>query len=74
MKTLVILEMANNHMGSIDHAKKIIKKFSYITKLFNNFFCMANVAHMIVSHFKDHQSFHYSVITNVLLKNQRITF
>ena len=36
MKTLVILEMANNHMGSIDHAKKIIKKFSYITKKFSD--------------------------------------
>ena len=36
MKTLVILEMANNHMGSISHAKKIIKKFSYVTKKFSN--------------------------------------
>lgn len=36
MKTLVILEMANNHMGSIGHAKKIIKKFSYITKKFSD--------------------------------------
>ena len=36
MKTLVILEMANNHMGDISHAKKIIKKFSYITKKFSD--------------------------------------
>ena len=36
MKTLVILEMANNHMGNISHAKKIIKKFSYITKKFSD--------------------------------------
>jgi N-acetylneuraminate synthase len=36
MKTLVILEMANNHMGSIGHAKKIIKKFSNVTKKFSD--------------------------------------
>ena len=36
MKTLVILEMANNHMGSIDHAKKIIKKFSNVTRKFSD--------------------------------------
>ena len=36
MKTLVILEMANNHMGSISHAKKIIKKFSNITKKYSD--------------------------------------
>ena len=28
MKPIVILEMANNHMGSILHAKKIIESFS----------------------------------------------
>ena len=27
MKTLVILEMANNHMGSLTHAKKIVTDF-----------------------------------------------
>ena len=36
MKTLVILEMANNHMGSISHAKKIIKGFHYITRKFTD--------------------------------------
>ena len=36
MKTLVILEMANNHMGSISHAKKIIKGFNYITRKFTD--------------------------------------
>ena len=35
MKTLVILEMANNHMGSVGHAKKIIKEYSKITKVFD---------------------------------------
>ena len=35
MNTLVILEMANNHMGSLAHAKNIIKKFSNITKKFS---------------------------------------
>lgn len=34
-KPLVILEMANNHMGDINHAKKIIKEYSDITKRFN---------------------------------------
>ena len=36
MKTLVILEMANNHMGSVLHAKKIIKAYSQITKKFSD--------------------------------------
>jgi len=35
VNTLVILEMANNHMGSLAHAKNIIKKFSNITKKFS---------------------------------------
>ena len=35
-KPLVILEMANNHMGDISHAKKIIKKYSSITKSYKN--------------------------------------
>ena len=33
-RPLVILEMANNHMGDLNHAKKIIKEYSKIT---NNF-------------------------------------
>ena len=35
MKTLVILEMANNHMGSLVHAKKIVKNFKKVTKKFS---------------------------------------
>ena len=31
-KPLIIFEMANNHMGDINHAKKIIRNFSYISK------------------------------------------
>ena len=34
-KPLVILEMANNHMGDISHALKIIKTYSKITKNFS---------------------------------------
>ena len=34
MKATVILEMANNHMGSVAHAKKIIKKYYFITREF----------------------------------------
>ena len=33
-KPLVILEMANNHMGDLNHAKKIIKEYSHLTKKF----------------------------------------
>ncbi|MDC1003937.1 N-acetylneuraminate synthase family protein, partial [Candidatus Pelagibacter sp.] len=33
-KPLVILEMANNHMGDFNHAKKIIKEYSLLTKKF----------------------------------------
>ncbi len=33
---LIILEMANNHMGDLSHAKKIIKKYSSITKRYKN--------------------------------------
>ena len=32
-KPLVILEMANNHMGDLIHAKKIILEYSKITKM-----------------------------------------
>lgn len=35
-KRLVILEIANNHMGDLSHAKKIIKKYSSITKKYKN--------------------------------------
>ena len=35
MKTLVILEMANNHMGSLVHAKRIVKDFKKITNKFS---------------------------------------
>ena len=37
MKTLVILEMANNHMGSVGHAKKIIKEYNKITKPYKKY-------------------------------------
>jgi sialic acid synthase SpsE len=36
MKTLVILEMANNHMGSLSHAKKIVTSFKEVTKKFSD--------------------------------------
>ena len=35
-KPLVILEMANNHMGDLIHAKKIIFQYSKITKKYNS--------------------------------------
>lgn len=35
-KPLVILEMANNHMGDINHGKKIITEFFKITKKYND--------------------------------------
>ena len=35
-KPLVILEMANNHMGDKSHALKIIKTYSKITKPLSN--------------------------------------
>jgi len=34
-KPLFILEMANNHMGDVEHGVKIIREFSKITKEFN---------------------------------------
>ena len=34
MKRLIILEIANNHAGSVDHAKSIIKTYSEICKNF----------------------------------------
>ena len=36
MKPLVIFELANNHMGSIAHAKLIIKSYYKLTKKFKN--------------------------------------
>lgn len=34
-KPLFILEMANNHMGDVDHGLKIIREFAKITKKYN---------------------------------------
>ena len=34
---LVILEMANNHMGSVDHGEKIIRDFSSLVQDFPEF-------------------------------------
>ena len=31
-KPLIILEMANNHMGDLSHGKKIILEFNKLTK------------------------------------------
>ena len=36
MKPIVILEIANNHMGDICHGKKIVKSFDKITKKFKH--------------------------------------
>jgi N-acetylneuraminate synthase len=35
-KPLIILEMANNHMGDLSHAKKIINNYYNLTKKFKN--------------------------------------
>jgi sialic acid synthase SpsE/quercetin dioxygenase-like cupin family protein len=37
-KILIIFEMANNHMGDIEHGKLMIDKFSEISSEFNNYF------------------------------------
>ena len=36
MKPLVIFEMANNHMGNLNHAKSIIMKYYQLSKKFRN--------------------------------------
>ena len=36
-KPLIILEMANNHMGDLNHSKKIIDKFKIICSKYKNF-------------------------------------
>lgn len=40
-KPLIILEMANNHMGDVGHGKKIINEFHKITLPFRKFFDFA---------------------------------
>jgi len=37
MKKLIILEMANNHMGDIEHGRKLIRAFGKITKKYDEF-------------------------------------
>lgn len=37
-KPLVVLEMANNHQGNVDHGKKIIESFADVCKGFDDFF------------------------------------
>ena len=36
MKPLVILEIANNHMGDLQHFKKIINTYHNLTKQFKD--------------------------------------
>ena len=36
MKPLVIFEIANNHMGSVQHATAIIKKFYSLSRNYKN--------------------------------------
>ena len=38
MKNLIILEMANNHSGDLEHGKKIIEKYSKICLPYFEFF------------------------------------
>ena len=40
-KELVVLEVANNHQGDIEHAEDIIKTYSKVVSEFNNFFDFA---------------------------------
>jgi len=37
MKKLIILEMANNHMGDIPHGKSLIESFANVAKKFPEF-------------------------------------
>ena len=36
-KDLIILEMANNHMGSVEHGKRIVEEFSVLLDEFPEF-------------------------------------
>ncbi|MBD1109566.1 N-acetylneuraminate synthase family protein [Pelagibacterales bacterium SAG-MED50] len=51
-RPLVILEMANNHMGDITHAQKIISKYSNLTKKFRK-----NIDFAIKFQFRDLNSY-----------------
>ncbi len=51
-KSLVILEMANNHMGDFRHAKKIIREYSQITRQFKK-----NIDFAIKFQFRDLNTF-----------------
>ena len=37
-KTLVIYEMANNHMGDVEHAKRMIDRYADISSLYRDVF------------------------------------
>ena len=59
MKPIVILEMANNHMGSLLHAKRIIKQFSKVTKKYQN-----KIDFVIKFQFRDEKTFIHTDFQN----------
>ena len=72
MKTVVILEMANNHMGSLDHAKKIIEKYNYITREFTN-----KIDFVLKFQYRDRETFiheNYKNSENKYVKRFQSTF
>ena len=67
MKPLVIFEMANNHMGSITHAKSIISKYYQLTKHFRD-----TIDFAIKFQYRDAKTFiHKSVISSTDSQVQR---
>jgi sialic acid synthase SpsE/D-lyxose ketol-isomerase len=62
-KPLVILEMANNHMGDFNHAKKIIKEYSFLTKKFRK-----NINFAIKFQFRDLETYLHK---DFLVKNDK---
>ena len=59
-KPLVILEMANNHMGDVSHGIKIIDKYFNLTKKFNQ-----NIDFAIKFQFRDIKTYiHEDFLSN----------
>ena len=59
MNPLVIFEMANNHMGSITHAKSIISKYYQLTKHFRD-----TIDFAIKFQYRDSETFIHSKYLN----------
>ena len=64
MKPLVIFEIANNHMGSVQHATAIIKKFYSLSRNYKN-----KIDFSVKFQYRDSKTFIHNTYERVLFSD-----